>query len=420
MNFFKTSFYSGVSTSIDLITKLVTNKIVAVFLGTNGMFLLGQLKDFISITKEFSSLGISNGIVKYSANNKNNNSILKNFLSTGFKIHLYCSLVIAIILILFRTKLSYFLFNSSQYAAFLAILSLSFISISLHTFILSILNGIGNIKLYTVINIISSILSALILVILTLTFDLNGTFYAFVVNQFLVFLISISFIFVLKPFQLNHLKSSFNLIAFKKLLRFSIMSIIATLCMIGSSLFVRYFISIELSSDYAGSWEGMWRISAIYLLFLTTTFKFYLIPTFSNLEGHNLKKEIFKIWKLIFPIIFFVTILIFLIKNQIIKLLFSEKFLAINTIIVFHLLGDIIKINCWVLGNVIISKAKTKIFALFQIEWALVFSILTYFLTKKFGFIGVGYAYFFAYLIHFILLNLNFRTLLWSKKIMSN
>ncbi len=193
------------------------------------------------------------------------------------------------------------------------------------------------------------------------------------------------------------------------------MSITATLCLIGSTLFVRFFISKKFDSDYAGAWEGMWRISAVYLLFLTTTFNFYLLPTFSNLQGINLKKEIFKIWKFTLPIISLITIVIFLIKNQIITLLFSEKFLIINTIILFHLLGDVIKIHCWVLGNVLIAKAKIKTFTFFQIEWAMVFSILTYVFSNQFGFVGVSYAYFSAYLIHFFLLNLNFKSLLWTK-----
>ena len=46
MNFIKTSFLSGISTAISLLARLISTKIVAVYLGTNGMFLMGQLKDF--------------------------------------------------------------------------------------------------------------------------------------------------------------------------------------------------------------------------------------------------------------------------------------------------------------------------------------------------------------------------------------
>ena len=67
MNFFKTSFFSGIGTAINLVTKLITNKIVAVYLSTEGMFLLGQLKDFLKVSHVISNLGTVNGTIKYTA-----------------------------------------------------------------------------------------------------------------------------------------------------------------------------------------------------------------------------------------------------------------------------------------------------------------------------------------------------------------
>ena len=157
----------------------------------------------------------------------------------------------------------------------------------------------------------------------------------------------------------------------------------------------------------------MWRISAIYLLFLITTFKFYLIPTFSKLNDEKLKLEVFKIWKVTIPIIIVITIGVYLTKNIIIDILLSKEFILINAIIFFHLLGDIIKINCWVLGNIMISKADTKSFVFFQIEWSTLFVILSYIFINMYGFVGVSISYFITYIIHFSLLNLYYRKLLW-------
>jgi len=159
----------------------------------------------------------------------------------------------------------------------------------------------------------------------------------------------------------------------------------------------------------------MWRISAIYLLFLISTFKFYLIPTFSKLNNEDLKEEVFKIWKVVIPIIIIITAGVYLLRDIIITVLLSKEFFLINEIIFFHLLGDIIKINCWVLGNILISKADTKAFVFFQIEWSVIFVILSYFLINAYGFWGVSLAYFITYIIHFSLLNIHLRKLLWVK-----
>jgi len=193
------------------------------------------------------------------------------------------------------------------------------------------------------------------------------------------------------------------------------MAIAGPTCLIVSTFIIRDHIYYEFGSDYAGSWEAMWRISAIYLLFLITTFKFYLIPTFSKLNESDLKKEVFKIWRVTIPIIILITIGVYLTKNIIIDILLSKEFVLINTIIFFHLLGDVIKINCWVLGNIMISKADTKSFVFFQIEWSAIFIILSYLFIDMYGFVGVSISYFITYIIHFTLLNLYYRKLLWLK-----
>ena len=159
----------------------------------------------------------------------------------------------------------------------------------------------------------------------------------------------------------------------------------------------------------------MWRISAMYLLFLTTTFKFYLLPTFSSIAGAELRKEVFKVWRFMLPVIIVIALAIYILRDFVINILLDKEFFLVGTLIGFHLLGDTIKINGWVLGNILIAKAKTKAFIFFQIEWALVFAILTYIFVREFGFVGVSVAYFVAYVIHFILMNVYFRKLLWKR-----
>ena len=160
MNFIKTSFLSGISTFISLIVKLITNKVVAVYLGTNGMFLLGQLKDFMRISETLSHMGTTSGTIKYVAEYKDDPIELTNFLGTGLKIHLGFSFLVCLITFLFREELSVYLFQSSDYKTFIAVLGFSIISLSVHTLFMSILNGLKRIKLYVTITIIATRRSA--------------------------------------------------------------------------------------------------------------------------------------------------------------------------------------------------------------------------------------------------------------------
>ena len=416
MNFIKTSFLSGLSTAISLLARLISTKIVAVYLGTNGMFLMGQLKDFLRLGNTIGSFGIENGIVKYVSEYESEKTKLSDIIGTSFKINFASALIFSSLILVFKNQISDFLqINFSENFYFL-ILIFSIISASIHTCFLSIYNGLNKIKLYVLVNIFSNIVSAIILVILVLEIEIIGAFYALAINQIFSLLINIIFFFIYKPFEIEWIFKQFVYDNLKKLSSFSVMAVVGPTCLIISTFIVRDFIFTEFGSDYAGSWEAMWRISAIYLLFLITTFKFYLIPTFSKLNNNELKKEVFKIWKVVIPIIIIITAGVYITKDLIINILLSEEFILINTIIFFHLLGDVIKINCWVLGNIMISKADTKSFIFFQIEWSVVFVALTYLFIGKYGFVGVSISYFITYIIHFSLLNLYFRKLLWTNK----
>ena len=416
MNFIKTSFLSGLSTGISLLARLISTKIVAVYLGTNGMFLLGQLKDFLRLGNTISSFGIENGIVKYVAEFEEQKENLSNIIGTSFRINIISAFFVSLVILVFKNQISTFLQIDFDKNFYFFLLVISVISSSIHTCFLSIYNGLNRIKLFVIVNIISNIVSAIILVLFVLKMQIIGAFYALVINQILSLIINIIFYAVYKPFLIQWIFKKYINEYFKKLSSFSIMAIVGPVCLIISSFIVRDYLYDKFGADYAGSWEAMWRISAIYLLFLITTFKFYLIPTFSKLNDIELKKEVFKIWKIVVPIIILITTAVYFSKNIIINLLLSNEFILINSIIFFHLIGDIIKINCWVLGNIMISKAKTKSFVFFQIEWSLLFVTLSYVFIEKYGFVGVSISYFVTYIIHFSLLNIYFKKLLWINK----
>jgi PST family polysaccharide transporter len=376
---------------------------------------MGQLKDFLRLGNTISSFGIENGIIKYTSEFEKQEIELKGVIGTSFKINFFSALIVSGLILVFKEKVSDFLqINFNQNFYFL-ILICSVISASIHTCFLSIYNGLKKIELYVLINIFSNVLSAIVIILLVLEMEIIGAFYALALNQILSLLINVMFYIYYRPFKIKWILESFITENLKKLSKFSVMAIAGPTCLIISTFIIRDHIYNEFGSDYAGSWEAMWRISAIYLLFLITTFKFYLIPTFSKVNDEKLKQEVFKIWKVTIPIIIIITIGVYLTKNIIIDILLSKEFVLINAIIFFHLLGDVIKINCWVLGNIMISKADTKSFVFFQIEWSAIFIILSYLFIDMYGFVGVSISYFITYIIHFTLLNLYYRKLLWLK-----
>jgi len=109
MNFIKTSFLSGLSTAISLLARLISTKIVAVYLGTNGMFLMGQLKDFLRLSNTVSSFGIENGIIKYTSEYEKQETELRGIIGTSFKINFFSAIIVSVLILIFNENIADFL-----------------------------------------------------------------------------------------------------------------------------------------------------------------------------------------------------------------------------------------------------------------------------------------------------------------------
>ena len=195
------------------------------------------------------------------------------------------------------------------------------------------------------------------------------------------------------------------------------MMIVGTITLSVTLIAIRKYINSQLGIDYTGYWESLWRLSGIFVTVLTSAFGFYLLPTFSKLYTKHLRKEIFNIWKITIPISITAGAIVILFRDFFITLVYTEEFLVISSLLFFQILGDIIKINSWVLGNLILAKVHVKTFIGVQIGWSLTFFILSISLIPKLGFVGIAVAYLISYILHFLFMNLYFRKLLWKRSI---
>ncbi len=413
MNFFKTSILSGINTAVTVATGLVTNKLVAVFIGPEGLGVIGQFKDFMKLLLSVSQLGLDSGIVKNVSESQHDKVALAKVLSTAFKAQLLVSVVLALGIFLFRNQILIYLLGTREHAEIFVLLGLAVFPMFLFSSLLAILNGLHQIKRYVSISIIANVLSSGCTIVLIFLYGLSGVLYSLVLAQFITFG---TLLFFLKNsgIKISWFTQKFDLGKFRELLKFSAMFISGTLTLSLSLIFVRKYLASNLGLEFAGYWEAMWRISALYLTFLTSAFAFYLLPTFSKLKTKYLRKEIFKIWKITLPVALLIGTTVFLAKDILIPILYSEEFLVIGSLFLFQIMGDILRINSWVLGNLLVAKVHAKVFIAVQIGWGVLFCILVTVLVPQYGFKGVSIAYFLTYVAHFGFMNIYFKKLLWK------
>ena len=204
---------------------------------------------------------------------------------------------------------------------------------------------------------------------------------------------------------------------FVNLSKFSLMAIVSAATVPVSQIIIRNYLLNEINAETVGYYEGINRLSNLYLTVITTTLSIYYLPKLSEITNNKLlKKEIFKGYKIILPATFIILVLVFLFKNLVINIVFSQKFEMMEAYFLPQLIGDFFKIASWLLAFQMIAKAMTKIFIISEIFFSILLVILTMSLINLYGGIGSVYAYAINYFLYFISMLIIFNRTIYDRK----
>lgn len=412
MTLIKTSILTAISTIIKVIAGFIINKVIATYIGPSGLAFVGQLQNFTTMVTTLSNGATGKGIVKYTAEYKTVEEKQKIF-SSSIIISLVCSFFISIFLFGFSDYLSELILKDAQYSSVFVVFGLTVFLFALNTVLMSILNGQKEIKKYVLVNIASSVFALIFTSFLIMQLNLIGALYSLVLNQSVVFFVTLGFVVKSSWFKLEYFKQGLDKESLSKLSKYSLMTMTSAISVPVTHMIVRNYIGDNLSWNDAGYWQGIWYISTIYLMVITTSLSVYYLPRLSEIEDRNeLKQEIFDGYKTIMPIVFIFASIIFLLKEYVVLIAFTEEFIPMLELFTWQLIGDVIKIAAWLLAYLMLAKAMTKAFIYTEIAFKITFMTFSYIFINKYGLVGVTYAYTLNYLIYLITMIIIFRKVL--------
>ena len=195
------------------------------------------------------------------------------------------------------------------------------------------------------------------------------------------------------------------------------MTAVTALSIPTSQIIIRNYIIHSLSLDAAGFWQGVIKISDVYLLIITTSLTIYYLPRLSEItKAYELKKEIAQGYKTVMPLVIALAAIIFFNRELIIKLLFTEEFLPMKNLFLYQLTGDIFKIATWLLASLMIAKAMVKRFIYTEIIFSISLVLFSVIFINKFGLIGDTQAFALNYFLGFIIMLWLFRDIIKAKE----
>ena len=389
-------------TGFRLVIAIVIQKLLAEMVGASGIAKIGQLRNLMVILTSTSSLGIFNGVVKYTSELKKEEALLAKFFSTAFVFSIVGTFISAVILFIFSSWISIQLFGSDTFEFIVRIAAFIVPAISLNRIFSGVVNGLSAYKQYAKIELIAYLASSVVLLYGLFNYDINGVLIAIAIAP-LVQLLVLLYVFgsVLKT-QLKlkglRLHSPFA----KALLTFAAMSFISTVLINYIEIDIRSQITNEISSNQAGYWTAMLFISKNYMVFSTGLFTLYVIPRFAEIySAHDFKKEVFYIYKTILPLFAIGMTLIYTFRMLIIDVVYPG-FLGMEPLFKWQLSADFVRLLAMVLAHQFLAKKMLISYIITEFVSVILFYVFSKILVESYGIEGIVMAHLYRYIIYFI------------------
>ncbi len=394
MTLIKTSLLNGIAVAVKVGSALVLNKILAVYVGPAGYAVIGQFQNAISILVGLVGGLITTGVTKTTAQHYDDETKQHKVWKTAIRFSLLSSFLVGFVLLFVGRWLSEWLLQRADMSSLFVCLALALPAITVNNLLLAIVNGKKEVGIYATANITGSIVAMIVTGLLASNFGLFGALLALTINPAIVLLATTTLVTRLDWFKSNFFWGAIDKPAAREISAFAMMGITSIIIVPTTYMLIRDHLATHLGLPAAGYWQSSWKISEVYLMLVTSTLSVYYLPRLAEIRtAPDMEAEIIKVARFIMPIVIIGALTIYLLRDFIIRTLFTEDFLPMRELFLWQLLGDVIKIFSWVFGYIITARGLVKYFMFSEVYTHGVFLLMTWIFVDYLGLQGVAVAY---------------------------
>lgn len=390
-----------------LLTKIIagvlTSKAIAIFIGAEGLALIGNLRNFVSSFQTISILGFYNGTVKYVAEFKDNAAKLSKTISTVFYVGFIATILVSTFCYFNAESINDIIFPSyNNYPYVIKIFAMVLPFYALNMFSFSLMNGFSNYKMLIVINIIGQILGLSITLLLIYQNKIEGALISVAIAESLICLITLvgiinrrSLIPLIKVKEI-----SFGVL--KRMSSYTMMALFSAVILPLVLMAIRNYIIDNVGYKDAGFWEAMTRISKYYLMLVSSLMALYILPRFSEIDGiKEFRREVFNFYKTVMPLFGVGLIVIYFLRPFIVLGIFSDEFQPVEDLFLWQLLGDFIKVLSIVIAYQFLAKKMFWHYIVTEAFLVIMLYITSIYLVDYYGVKGAVIGHFVSYLMYY-------------------
>lgn len=401
--------YSSIATIVQIITRFISTKLIALYLGPEGMVFLGNFKDLNSPLKTFSTLGNDGGVTKLISEHHKDSKKVNQIISTSLISRLGVSLTLSFFLILFTNYFNSQLFNNYDFDYLIYALAISLPVYTINALFIAVINGFQKFKFLISSNIIISLLGLGVSAFLIWYKLLIGAILAIILIESLSIFITYYF-FKKSKIYVKINSTFFSNKILKILAHFSIMTLTSALIVPGSHFIIRNEIVETLNITNAGYWDALNRISNNYMLIVISIASMYYLPKLSSIHTNSeFRKELTIFFKTLVPLFIILVTIIYLLREYVVLFILDEEFLPVADLFLWQIIGDTCNVVSLAFGYQILAKAMTKTYIFIEVAFYGLYLISVYFLLPKLKLDGVVISYAITNVVSLIIMLFIFR-----------
>ncbi|EKP0306345.1 O-antigen translocase [Aeromonas veronii] len=399
----KVTAMTGLLTLLRMAMGFVIAKVVAIYTGPTGMAMLGQVQSMVMSLNGIINAPAGSGVVRFTAEQQG-----KGFEACApwWRASLQWVLIISAVAIplgIFLAKPIAAALFQDQKLAWILIATVCVLPLAaIGTLCNSVINGQQLYRRYVGLGMLSALISGGVMLAMIVLYNIEGALLAAAVQAALIGVVMLIANLRQPWFRMRYWWGVVEPKARKQIGGYMLMAITSALTVPVSLILVRNILIDQVGWGATGQWQAVYKISEVYLGVITMALGTYYLPRLASLSGVDaVVREINKTTKVVIPIVAAMAIGVYIFRDVVISLLFTEAFRGARELFAIQLLGDVIKITSWLYAYPMLSRGDTKWFISTEILFSLIFIVLTYVLVKQNGIVGANIAYALNYAIYF-------------------
>lgn len=323
--------------------------------------------------------------------------------------------ILVLLIFLFSGPISSFLFYTEDFVNPIRLFGLFLPFIVINTFWLAIYNGLEKFKKIIIIQIISNCIVFGITAMLIWKGTIAGGLFSIAVTEIIMLVVTFFFVRNEDDYFRFDLQKVISPKYVQVIKRFSAMALLSAVIVPLTLLFIRNAIVHGYSIHDAGIWDAVNRLSGFYMMFFNSGLSLYYLPKLSSIHtDREFKTELKSYFKIFVPLFLLMLIVIYLAREIILAVAFTNEFSVVKDVLIWQLAGDFIKILTLAFGYQILVKTMMKRYLLGEIAFNVSYFLLSLYLMKFNSVEGVVQSYFYANLICLILILVMFRKIFFK------